>query len=80
MEEYVTALNGIVSTLVDEDAVAGVLLELFAASALSYTDVADASGVSRSMVWDVMHGKKMPSVRVWACIAKAITDDVLEID
>lgn len=77
MEEYVILLNGIAGELMDDDAVAGVSRELFAASNLSYSSLATRSGVSRSMAWDVLHGKKRPSVVVWARLVRTITDDLL---
>lgn len=80
MDGYVTTLNSIASTLRDDDAVSGVLLELYANTNLSYNELADRSGVSRSMAWDVMHGKKRPSVVVWSRLAKALTDAILGIN
>lgn len=77
MEEYVATLNGFADTLRDDDAVSGVLQELYAKSGMSYNELAERSEVSRSMAWDVIHGKKRPSVVVWSKLAKAITDDIM---
>lgn len=78
MGEYADMLHSFASTLSQPEAVSGVLRELFEHSSLSYRDLEKSSGVSKSQIWDVIHGKKMPSVVTWACIAKALTEGMTQ--
>ncbi len=71
-------LRNLSEMLTDDDVASGILLELFERTSLSYTDLAGKTGLSRSTVWDVMHGKKKPSVNTWARIAHALAVEVME--
>lgn len=78
MIDMIEQLNGFSTVLKERDAVGGVLLEIFAKTSLTYGEVAERTGLSRATVWDSMHGKKMPSVVVWAKIAECISNELIE--
>lgn len=76
--DYVEMLDGVSAVLRDPDAACGVLKELYSHSHLAYREIADRSGVSKSHVFDVINGNKVPSVVTWSCIVNVLTEDILE--
>lgn len=78
MYEFARMLNQFSSVLKDDDASAGVLLELFSCTGLSYTELARRAEVSRSMTWDVLHNKKKPTITIWARIAEVLSAEIIE--